>query len=228
MAEPLRSRQSRSPHPAGSRPERETTPRTGSGFSNAKSAITSSCMNCAATGRQTRSGNLDSHSALSCSICTIVQLVTPAFRLHGYDVLAALRVDSHVQFVCLDLPDAAHRCPKVILQRVARDSRADVDETVVPHYGQQGLLVVERMHRDDARGGVGNLGGSHLLVGGQTNRPGQDEAVPPGSRTANDPLTAAGGRGLHGLRNAPPIPCAVDDVTDVARARKASPIRRLP
>lgn len=151
-----------------------------------------------------------------------VQRVASALGLDRDYVLAAPRVDSDVELVGLHLADVGHRRPEVVLERVARDAQEDVDEPVVAHSGQQGLLVSEGVHRNDARCGIRHLRERHLVVWGEPNRPRQDEAVSTPSCTSDDPLVALGGGSLDGLGQRPSIPRAVDDVADVARGRNAT------
>ncbi len=84
-------------------------------FSKVKSAITSSCMNCDRHGATKQIGKLGFAPRHILLDSDDIRLVAPAFGLYGDYVLAALRIDSHVQFVRLDMSDAARRRPEVIL-----------------------------------------------------------------------------------------------------------------
>lgn len=76
-------------------------------------------------------------------------LVRAALGLNGDDELTAVAVYAHVHFVDFDLADALEVGAQVVLQRVGGDAEKDVDQPVVAHLGEQGLLVAQGVGGDD-------------------------------------------------------------------------------
>src|SRR5690606_12695171 len=76
-------------------------------------------------------------------------LVRPAFRLYGDDVLAAAPIDADIDLVDFDLPHVAHGRAQVVLERVGRDPEEDIDQPVVADLRKERLLVRDRVRADD-------------------------------------------------------------------------------
>lgn len=69
------------------------------------------------------------------------QLIFSPLCLHRHDVFSAIRVDSDIEFVDLNLPDSLNGRSQVILQRIACDAKKYINDTVVASPREQCLLV---------------------------------------------------------------------------------------
>ena len=60
-------------------------------------------------------------------------------------------IHTNVYFVGLYLPYARSRSPKVTLKRITGYAGKNIDQSVIPEYGQQCLLVIKGVLGDHSR-----------------------------------------------------------------------------
>ena len=76
-------------------------------------------------------------------------MILATFCLDRDHIMAAVFVESDVEFVDFDLPHTLDSCPKMVLKTIGREAEECVDQAVVPDDCQQGLfVVVERIGSD--------------------------------------------------------------------------------
>ncbi len=69
--------------------------------------------------------------------------VFATLRLHWEHMMSPASIDPDVQLISLNLAHPRNCCPKMVLQRVARNSREYVEQAVIPQFCQECLFVAQ-------------------------------------------------------------------------------------
>ena len=63
-------------------------------------------------------------------------MVTAAFRLDRQNILAALPVDTDIDFVDFNLTDPFDRGTQMVLKRKTQDAEKDIDQSIIANFSK--------------------------------------------------------------------------------------------
>ena len=160
---------------------------------------------------------------MSCARLYDAQAVASAFRLNGKCKLLAVLVDADIDLVDFDLP-VSHRLygrPQMVLKRVRRQAKEDVEQAVIAYFGKERLFVAQGVCGDDLRRRVGNLDRDHARIRNDVREFRQPETIFGATGKFDDPLAAFPGRCDDFVWQGGAEPKGIDRVAQILRQRDA-------